>query len=195
MELAQIQKIMADPKFDKVQALKAHRKALAAESKRTQALIKTIDKTLAHLKEENPMKDSEIYKGFDAKKQAEYEEYLVSHYGDEARKNIQESKRRTSGWKKEDFEKVGRDYAEIHKALRIALEKGLLPQDPFVQERMQAHYEVVSRFWTPNREAYIGLGRHYCEYPDFRKHFDKFHPKLAQYIAAAMEVFALQNLK
>src|SRR5438132_1335795 len=56
-ELAVIQKILADPKFDKVAALKSHRDHLEKETGRTQALIRTIDKTLALLKEEVPMKD------------------------------------------------------------------------------------------------------------------------------------------
>ncbi len=194
MELTQIQKIVGDPKFDKIQALKTHRETLEKETKRKQALIKTIDKTLAHLEKETPMKDSEIYKGFDPKKQAAYEEYLISNYGDHARKNIEESKKRTKNWKKEDYEKVGRDYAEIHKALRQAMEQGLSEKDPSVQLRIKDHYEVVNRFWTPDREAYIALGKNYCEFPDFRKHFDSFHPKLAEYIANAMKVFAEKNL-
>lgn len=194
IELSQIQKIVADPKFDKIQALQAHRETLKKEAKKTQVLIKTIDKTLAHLQKETPMKDSEIYKGFDPKIQTAYEEYLVANYGDRARKNIEESKRRTKNWKKEDFEKVGRDYAEIHKALKQAMEKGLVATDPAVQERIKAHYEVVNRFWTPTREAYISLGRNYCDFPEFRKHFDRFHPKLAEYIATAIKVFAEQNL-
>lgn len=194
-ELAMIQKIISKPDFDKIAALKSHREQLEKETEKTKALIETIDKTLAHLQKETPMKEKEMYNGFDPKKQAEYEEYLISNYGDRAQKNIEESKRRTKDWKKEDFEKVGRDYAEIHKALRLFLEKGVSVKDPQVQERIKAHYEVVNRFWTPNREAYIALGKNYCDFPDFRKHFDSFHPSLAEYIAAAMKVYAEEKLK
>jgi DNA-binding transcriptional MerR regulator len=194
IELTQIQKIMSDPKFDKVKALQAHREVLEKENQRTQNLIDTIDKTLAHLQEEAPMADSEIYKGFDEEKQAEYEEYLIENYGDQARHNIDESKKRTKDWKKEDFEKVGRDYAEIHRAIRIEMEKGISTTDPIVQKKIKDHYAVVSRFWTPKREEYIALGQNYCNYPEFRKVFDSHHPKLAEFIAAAMKVFADQNL-
>lgn len=194
IELTQIQKIMDDPSFDKIKALRNHRDILEKEKERTQVLIRTIDKTLAHLEKETPMKDSEIYQGFDPKKQAKYEQYLIDNYGDQARKNIEEGKLRTKDWKKADFDKVGNDYAEIHKALKGDLEKGLSVNDPKVQKQIEAHYEVVNRFWTPNREAYIALGRNYCEFPDFRKHFDSHHPKLAEYIADAIKVFAEREL-
>lgn len=194
IELTQIQKIMSDPNFDKVKALQSHREVLKKESQRTQTLIDTIDKTLAYLQKETAMVDSEIYKGFDQKKQAEYEKYLIDNYGRQARQNIEESKQRTKDWKKEDFEKVGRDYAEIHKAIRIEMEKGVSVTDPVIQQRIKDHYGIVSRFWTPKREEYIALGQNYCNYPEFRKLFDSHHPKLAEFIAAAMKVFADQNL-
>jgi DNA-binding transcriptional MerR regulator len=194
IELAQIQKIMGDPNFDKVKALKAHREALLKESLRAQTLIMTIDKTLAHLEREKPMKDHEIYNGFDPKKQAEYEKYLVDNYGDHASKNIEESKNRTKDWTKEDFEKVRQDYARVHKSIKEKMENGLPEADPTVQELIKVHYEIVNRFWTPNRQAYIALGKSYCEYSDFRKHFDSVHPRLAQYLASAMKVFAEAKL-
>src|SRR5262245_13017077 len=46
-ELAQIQKIVSDPRFDKVAALKSHREQLKRQVTRTHELLQTIDKTLA----------------------------------------------------------------------------------------------------------------------------------------------------
>lgn len=193
-ELSQIQQILADPKFDKVMALRSHREQLKKEAERAYALIRTIDKTLAHLEKETPMKDDELYLGFDPKKQAEYEQYLINKYGDQARNNIAESKRRTRDWKKEDYERVARDYHEVHSALTTALTRGLKPSDAEVQKVIKRHYQVVNRFWTPNSQAYIGLGNMYCEHPDFRKLYDGYHPKLAEYLAEAMRIYAEQEL-
>lgn len=193
-ELAPIQKILADPKFDKVEALRSHREHLEKESQRTRALIRTIDKTLAHLEKEAPMADNEMYLGFDPKKQAEYEQYLIDKYGDSARENIEESKRRTKEWKKEDYERVKQDYDELHRAFTKALNQGLSPDNAEVQKLVRRHYAVVDRFWTPNREAYIGLGRGYCEHPDFRKLYEGYHPQLAEYLAKAMKIYAESEL-
>jgi DNA-binding transcriptional MerR regulator len=193
-ELATIQKILSDPTFNKVEALKAHKEFLLKETHRTEDMIRTIDKTLDHLEKETPMSDNEIYKGFDPKKQAEYEQYLVDTYGESAKKKIEISKQRTQGWTKQDYEGVKEDYDRLHRALTDALTRGLKPDDKGVQELVKQHYNVICRFWTPNKEAYIGLGKMYCEHPDFRKLYDSHHPKLAEFLANAISVFAQNEL-
>lgn len=194
-ELSMIQKIVASPEFDKVRALKSHRDQLVKETERTEALIRTIDKTLAHLQKEAPMKEKEMYMGFDPKKQAELERDAIARWGEPAREKIAESKRRTKDWKKEDFEKVHRDYDELHRGFSAALASGLTADSKGVQELVRRHYAVVNCFWTPNRESYIGLGRTYCEHPDFRKIYDAYNPKLAEYLAEAMRIYAERSLK
>jgi DNA-binding transcriptional MerR regulator len=193
-ELAMIQKIVSGPGFDKAIALRSHREQLVKEAERAAVLIRTIDKTLAHLEKETPMKDDEMYLGFDPKKQAEYEREAIKRWGEPAKQHIEESKRRTKNWKKEDFEKVQRDYDELHRAFADALQKGVTPGDTDVQALVKRHFAVVERFWTPKRESYIGLGRTYCEHPDFRKLYDGYHPKLAEYLAEAMKVYAEREL-
>lgn len=140
------------------------------------------------------MKDDEMYMGFDPKKQAEYEQWSLKSRGKAAtaRYNdaIEESKRRTKDWKREDFEKMQRDYDELHRAFAEALKKGISPSSAEVQALMKRHYAIVDRCWTPKRESYIGLGQVYCEHPDFRKLYDGYHPKLAEYLAEAMKVYA-----
>lgn len=197
-ELAMIQKIIADPKFNKVEALRSHREHLQKETERTHALIHTIDKTLAHLEKETPMKDDEMYLGFDPKKQAEYERWALEHWGKDAtdryKNAITESKQRTKNWKKEDYEKVKHDYDELHRAFADAINKGLAPNASEVQSLVKRHYAVVDRFWTPKRESYIGLGQTYTEHPDFRKLYDGYHPRLAEYLAEAMKIYAEREL-
>jgi DNA-binding transcriptional MerR regulator len=194
-ELAMIQKIVSDPKFDRTAALRSHRDHLVKEAKRAEALVRTIDKTLAHLEKEKPMKDEEMYLGFDPEKQAEYEREAIERWGEPARNHIDESKRRTKSWKKEDYEKVKHDYDDLHRAFAEAIKKGVPPSDAEVQALVNRHYSVVDRFWTPKRESYIGLGRVYCEHLDYRKLYDGYHPKLAEYLAEAMRIYAEKHLK
>ena len=197
-ELSMIQKIIADPKFDRVAALRSHRDHLASESERTQVLIRTIDKTLAHLEKETPMKENEMYMGFDPVKMAEYEKWGREHWGEAAtaryKDAVAESQRRTKDWKKEDFEKSNQDYDELHRAFAESINQGLSVDSKEVQALVKRHFAVVNRFWTPKRESYIGLGKTYLEHPDFRKVYDNYHPKLAEYLAEAMKVFAEREL-
>lgn len=198
-ELSQIQRIISDPDFDRVAALKSHREQLARETERTTALILTIDKTLAHLEREIPMRENEMYVGLDPIKISEYERWSRERFGDEVtkkwKKGIEDGLEMTKNWTKKDFEKVQFEYDELHLAFTGFLKQGLAPDSPEVQPLVKRHYAIVSRFWTPNQNGYIGLGRVYCEHPDYRKVYDPYHPHLAEYLAAAMKVFAEQKLE
>ena len=141
------------------------------------------------------MKESEMYLGFDPKKQAQYEKEIIERGGETAKAHVEESHRRTKDWTKSDFEKAKKDCDELHRAFAEAIERGISPNSNEVQVLVKRHYGVVKRFWTPNRVSYIGLGDSYCGHSDFRKMYDDIHPKLAEYLAEAMKVFAECELK
>ena len=59
--LNEIQKILYSESFDKIGALKSHRNSLQADLDKAKTLIKTIDKTIAHLRGQATMKLEEIF--------------------------------------------------------------------------------------------------------------------------------------
>jgi DNA-binding transcriptional MerR regulator len=63
-ELKRIKKILSQAKFEKVAALKSHRKVLEKNVTRTRTLIETIDRTISHLKGTKKMKSEELFMGF-----------------------------------------------------------------------------------------------------------------------------------
>jgi DNA-binding transcriptional MerR regulator len=90
-ELKQIEKILRRGDFDKMKALSSHRQVLQKNVERTKKLIKTIDRTIEHLKGTKTMKDHEIYLGFSNEKQDEYQKYLINRFGDKIEDSIKES--------------------------------------------------------------------------------------------------------
>ncbi len=62
--------------------------------------------------------------------------------------------------------------------------------DPEVQALVARHYRWVCTFWTPNAEAYRGLGQLYTENPEFRANYDKYAVGLADFLREAMSYFA-----
>src|ERR1700733_9657285 len=62
--LKQIQKVLGRNDFDQLSALHSHRKSSSQEWEKTGLLLKTIDKTIKHLKGKKKMKDKEIFDGF-----------------------------------------------------------------------------------------------------------------------------------
>jgi len=63
-ELKRIKEILSQRKFEKVAALKSHRRVLEKNATRTRTLIDTIDKTIGHLKGAKKMKGEELFMGF-----------------------------------------------------------------------------------------------------------------------------------
>src|ERR1700752_3762020 len=63
-ELKRINEILSQRKFEKIAALRSHRRVLEKNVTRTRTLIETIDKTVAHLKGTKKMKNEEMFLGF-----------------------------------------------------------------------------------------------------------------------------------
>jgi DNA-binding transcriptional MerR regulator/quercetin dioxygenase-like cupin family protein len=63
-ELKQIERILGRAGFEKIAALRSHRKVLQKSLARTRTLIETIDKTIEHLKGTKKMKSQEMFAGF-----------------------------------------------------------------------------------------------------------------------------------
>jgi DNA-binding transcriptional MerR regulator len=194
-KLSDIQKILRTNNFDKSKALLAHRQTLEQNVNRLKQLITTIDKTILRLKGEQTMEDKELYTGFDATKQQEYEEFLANYYGTVAEDLIAESKRRTKDWDRKNWDDIKQEGTEIYKGLEACIEKGLSPRSDEVQALIDKHYQMTNRFYDVSKDVYMGLAQLYCEHPDFKDYFAAHHPKLAEFIAEAIRVYALKNLR
>jgi DNA-binding transcriptional MerR regulator len=124
-ELKQIQKILGRTDFDKIAALTSHRKVLQKDLARKRKLIRTIDKTIEHLKGTKKMKDQEMYWGFSKEKQAEHEKYLIDRFGDGMKEAIAATHRKVKDWRKADWEKSGKEFEDICRQLAKMLEQRL----------------------------------------------------------------------
>lgn len=194
ISLTEIQNIIGSSDFDQVDALHTHKKTIEDDINRKNTLLKTIDKTISHLRGKIRMRDIEMYEGFDLNKQQEYEDYLVDT-GTITQKEVDESWDNVKGYKQADWDRLNDMSERVHQGLVAALEKGLLPDSAEVQALVRQHYEWVKHFWTPVRESYIGLGQMYLEHPDFRAFYDKYHPQLVGFLVKAMTVFAERELE
>lgn len=192
--LDDVQKLLSQNDFDKVKALKVHQQILQDEIVRKKNLIATIKKTILHLQGEQTMSNEDLYYGFDSSRQKEYEKYLVKYHGMEAEKLLQESKKRTAKWDKDEWDDVKNEGDQIHKALAKAIESGLSPESKDVQKIIERHYHLQGRFYDLTKEVYIGLTQLYSEHPDFKKFFDVYHPKMVEYISEAIKFYADKNL-
>lgn len=191
--LNDIQRILSSDDFDKIESLKAHKSMLQSGFDRTATLIKTIDKTISHLRGKIIMRDAEMYDGFDPIKQQEHEKYMLDT-GIISQKQIDDSWQRVSNWKKSDWEQFKDSGEKLHLALAEVFKRELKIDSDEVQKLIQHHYDLVNNFWTPTKETYLGLGQMYLDHPDYRLFYNRYHPDLVEYLVEAMKLFANQKL-
>lgn len=192
-ELKQIEAILKRSDFDQVAALSSHRRLLQKNVERTQKLIKTIDKTIAHLKGTKKMKDKDMYYGFSKEKQAEYEKQIIERFGEQGKAATEESKRNVKDWSKSDWEASGKEFDSICHELTALLQKQFKSNSTEVMTAIRRHYHWLKRFWTPTRESYAGHGQ-FIEESELSKAYEKYHPQLPRFISEAIQIFSKQEL-
>lgn len=192
-ELKQIKRILGRSDFDKVAALESHRKVLRENLARTRQLIVTIDRTIKHLKGTKKMKNQELFAGFDPKQQAKHEQYLIDRYGADMKEAITQSKARVKDWTKTQWQKSGAVFDGICQDLVGLIERRLSPDSKEAQQVIRGHYEWLQQFWTPDRESYAGHGQFILD-SELRQAYQKFHPSLPEFAAAAIKEFAEREL-
>jgi len=192
-ELKHIKDVLNRPDFDKVAALESHRRVLRKNLAHTRKLIQTIDKTIERLKGKKKVKDQELFVGFDPQEQARHERYLIDRYGAGMKASIARSKERVKDWTKADWERSGGDFNLICQDLVSCIHRDLSAESLEAQGVIRRHYEWLKQFRTPNRESYTGHALLITD-SELRKAYEKHDPRLPEFTAAAIKVFAENEL-
>ena len=194
LSLEEIGKVLDAPGFDRIEALRRHRKVLAERRSRYARLIATLDATLAELEGEAKMDDKDLYQGFAPETQVEHERWLVDRYGGDMQARIDRTKANMKSWSKADWQAFTDEGKAIGEAMGKALGEGLPPDSEPVCELMRRHYAWTARAWgaRPSPEAFAALGDLYVEHPEFRANYDAIRPGLAEYMAAAMKAYVVR---
>ena len=99
----------------------------------------------------------------------------------------------TNQWAHVDKPKVHADWDVLYRKL-TPLMQAHPAGSPVIQAVMAEHYALVSRFFRPSREAYIGMSLFYAENPDMKAFHDAYDPGLVPFLAEAMAVYADAHL-
>lgn len=195
--LKQIQKVVGKDDFNQLSALYSHRKSLNREWEKIGVLLETIDKTIKHMKGKKKMKDKEMFDGFNitlvkAKKGQSYSaaEELVGQSVKNPAKSAEDVEKRGKAY----YDNIVKTAHALFKELTHCIEKGLDPADGEVQKIIKKHHAFAEQTHSATGEVYKAMAQLYEEHPEFRKQLDPFHPKLAEFMAQAMKVFADRKL-
>ncbi len=185
--LSEIAKVL-DQQTDQVEALRAHHSRLLTEKERLGRLVETVERTITELVREGEEmskinRPENLFEGFDH-----------TQYDDEARsrwpQQWEESQRFVATLTPEDTERMQRESTAQMVRMAEFMVAGAAVDDPVVLTEVDLHYQGVCRFWTPNAEAYRGLGRMYTDDERFRANYESIAPGLAEYQRDAMAAYA-----
>jgi len=190
MPLDEVRQVLDDPGFDQVAALEHHRQSLQRRMERLTRLLRTIDRTIGRLTEDDmTLTDEELYEGFTPVQIEEYKREAREMYDPAL---VEESERRVKKMSRAEWKAVGAEGEAVTTALAALADRE--PGDVEVQKLIARHHAWIENFYPCSAEVYRGLGRGYAEHPKFRAFYEKYRPGLADFMSAAMTHYADQVL-
>lgn len=127
-------------------------------------------------------------------------EHDPGQYADEARERwgqtdaYRESHRRTSGYTKEDWQRLGAESEAIEQELAECLALGLPADAPRARAAAERHRLHIDTWFYPcSSEMHVGLADMYVADPRFTAHYDDRAPGLAEYVRDAVYANALAD--
>lgn len=187
--LEDIRRVLDDPAYDRLSALRRQRELLEKRIARTEAILRAVDAAIRAHEGGETMKAEELFGGFDP---AEYEDEARERWGETGA--YRESARRTAGYTDEDWRRIHAESDEILDTLAGHLAEGRRPDEALVREAAEAHRKHIDRWFYPcSREMHAALSRMYVDDPRFRATFEERRAGLAEYVASAIRANAAQG--
>lgn len=184
LPLNEIEQILASPEFDSLTALENHREQLRGRIRKLERLMKTVDRTISHLKGTQTMSEKQFFEGFSEEQQAEYEKEAMQMYDPET---VKASNARWRSYSPADKQRIGEEGNAAYAALVAAMPAG--PGSPQAQAGVELWRRHMQYFWSPNDEQFVGLTELYNQDPRFKRNFDKIDPGLAEFMREAVKIY------
>ncbi len=186
---------LLDGRSNITQTLNKHAELLREESSRLTALAGTVENTLRLMGDDKKMINAidpfaGIF-GYDTQTQQKYEQEITEKYGAD---KVIDSLTNVAKMSSIEAEAIVQEFAQVESELSALMVNGVPVEDPKVQGCIRHHFEIICKFWTPNQQAYLGLGLMYLNDPRFLERKERVAVGLAAYESAAMTYFAETNL-
>lgn len=189
--LSEIGAILDAPGFDRIEALRRQRESLETKAQRFAGMVRTIDRTIAHLTGDMTMKTEDLYSGLvPAEQQAGYEAWLVEKFGPGVRADIAQSREALARLGPGSMAAHMAGLEPIEQGIAEAMRAGLPPQSRALDPLIDRHRLWVEAAWARPcpPEAYAGLADVYG-HPDFQARYEAIAPGLGTYLPAAMRAW------
>lgn len=192
LSLEKIRFILYDENFDMLKALNEHLTELENRRERLSKLIDTVKDTIASVKGEFIMCDSEKFEAFKKDVVDQYEKL----YGEEAREKYGDSEvdmavNKVLSLSKEDYEKFQTLGKKVMEALKAAVISKASPESETGRSVASLHKEWLGYSWKDYTEQkHKGVVSLYVQDERFKKYYDREQDGCADFLLAAVDFWA-----
>jgi MerR family transcriptional regulator, thiopeptide resistance regulator len=182
--LDEISTIVNDPHTDAVGHLRHQRGLLIERIERLNAMVDAIDYEMKARTMDIKLTPEERFEVFGDFRPEDHAEEAKQRWGET--ESYKESYQRVSKYKKEDWQRLKAEEAEVRARLTAAFEAGLAPNSEEAMVAAEAHRQHISRwFYECTYEIHRSLTEMYVSDERFRSHYDTQTPGLAGFIREA----------
>jgi DNA-binding transcriptional MerR regulator len=184
--LANIQKLLSSPSFDREKAFALQRKVLLHEKRRIDAMLNTLDKTMQSMKGEITMTQKEKFGGFDMSHNP-YEAEARRLLGDEA---VDRSNAHIAAMSAGEKDAVSKGMDALFTELAAIRTED--PNSDVAQKAVDKMYRCFNKNFGYHYtlKAFAGVGQLYVSDPRFTKNVDQYGEGLSKFLAEAMRIYA-----
>ena len=183
--LGDIARIMHDPQFDRLEALRMQRRMLMDKSSQLILMAEAVDAAIDATEGGVRMDAKDMFEAFGDFDPKEYEKEAEERWGNTDA--YKESARRTKRYSKEDWIEVRKETETVNEALAALLDAGVPADDPRAMDQAEQHrLNIDKRFYPVSYEMHVGLAQMYIADPRFAANYEKIRPGLAQYMHDAI---------
>lgn len=183
--LDEIATLLDDPQVDAMAHLRRQHRLLTGRLRRLEEMRAALELTMEARQMGIDLTPEEMLEVFGDDDPRQYAEEVEQRWGDTDA--YRESRRRTSGYGKEQWLSIKAEGEEIERGFAAALADGVPPDAEEAMDAAEAHRQHISRwFYDCSCEMHRGLGDMYVEDPRFTVHYDDRAPGLAQYVRDAI---------
>ena len=184
LPLAEIQRFLDRPGFDRLAALRAQRQALVEQAQATDRMIRAVDRAIARLdgSAQGDFEMKELFDGFDP---AEHRPEAERRWG--GSDAYVESTRRTADYTAEDWKTLKAEQDRIYADAAAALASGAAPNSDEAIAIAERHRLSIDRWFYPcSPFRHRGLAEMYEADARFRENIDRHGEGLTTFLAAAI---------
>jgi len=186
--LKDIQVIINQPEFTLENALIRHRERLKQRSDRLEALIATIDQTIANLQGGRQMAAEEYFDGFD---HSQYEEEVKQRWGDTPQ--YAESQRKWDSYSQEEKEAIITEGERLTIAM-VGENPDITPDNPEVQSAVAEYLAYINKyFYSCDLVQLRGLADMWAADSRFSANYERVRPGGAAFVREAVNIYCDQN--